>query len=216
MARPIRKRCVFLQPESNYFKPAGIPLKDISVVILFYEELESLRLKELEGYEQKEAAKKMNVSQPTFHRILTEARKKISDALVNGKAIKIEGGNFIMKKRNKEELTLALSADSDKSEGNIDSRFGRCPYFFIVTFKDNKVVQTKAIKNLHQEMQGGAGIAAVELLAKQDVDAVVTGTIGPRALDVLKQFNIAVYQFQGSIQEAIESFIQKKLIEIKE
>ena len=63
-------------------------------VILQVDEFEAVRLKDLEGLEQEECAKKMNISQPTFHRLVLSARKKISDAIVNGKAIKIEGGNF--------------------------------------------------------------------------------------------------------------------------
>ena len=60
------------------------------------EELESIRLKDLEGLNQEESAKKMNVSQPTFNRILSSARRKIADALVNGKSIKIGGGVYEM------------------------------------------------------------------------------------------------------------------------
>ncbi len=64
--------------------------------ILMVDEFEAVRLKDLLGLEQEVAAKKMNISQPTFHRLVLSARKKIADALVEGKAIKIEGGNFKM------------------------------------------------------------------------------------------------------------------------
>jgi len=81
-------------PGTTYFKPAGIPLRFLEEVQLSIEEAEALRLKELEGMEQEQAAEKMNISRPTFQRILSSARKKMADALLNGKAIKIEGGNF--------------------------------------------------------------------------------------------------------------------------
>ena len=58
------------------------------------DEYEAVRLKDLEGLEQEECARKMNVSQPTFHRLVLSARKKIADAIINGKAIRIEGGNY--------------------------------------------------------------------------------------------------------------------------
>lgn len=77
-------------PNCNYFKPAGIPIKE--EINLTLEELESIRLSDHEGIDQIRAAEKMNVSQPTFHRILTEARKKIADTLVNAKSLKIYGG----------------------------------------------------------------------------------------------------------------------------
>jgi len=94
MARPRLCRRVFLEPNVVYFKPRGIPLSELDETILNIDEFEAVRLKDLEGLEQEECAKKMNISQPTFHRLVLSARKKISDAIVNGKAIKIEGGNF--------------------------------------------------------------------------------------------------------------------------
>ncbi|MFH1505960.1 MAG: DUF134 domain-containing protein [archaeon] len=96
MPRPRRCRRVGFQPGVNYFKPAGVKLRELETVTLKVEELEALRLKDFEGKEQTEAAEAMNVSQPTFHRILLEARKKVTEALVKGRAIKIEGGNYKM------------------------------------------------------------------------------------------------------------------------
>lgn len=94
MVRPHRCRRVNLEPNVTYFKPRGIPLVELEEVILQVDEFEAVRLKDLEGLEQEECAKKMNISQPTFHRLVLSARKKISDAIVNGKAIKIGGGNI--------------------------------------------------------------------------------------------------------------------------
>ena len=94
MSRPFRCRRVSFIPDVTYFKPAGIPLRDLEEVRLSVEEAEALRLKELEGLEQEQGAEKMNISRPTFQRVLASARKKVADALLNGKAIKIEGGNF--------------------------------------------------------------------------------------------------------------------------
>jgi len=94
MPRPRLIRKVFCEPGVNYFKPAGIRMVDLQESTVTVEEFEALRLKDLQEMEQEEAAKKMGISQPTFHRLITSARKKIADAIVNGKAIKIEGGNF--------------------------------------------------------------------------------------------------------------------------
>ena len=80
----------------HYFKPRAVPLVELSEVTLTVDEFEAMRLKDKLGLDQIDAAKKMDVSQPTFHRILESARKKIAEALINGKAIKIEGGNFKM------------------------------------------------------------------------------------------------------------------------
>lgn len=96
MPRPRLCRRVFFKPSITYFKPRGVRLRELDEVILGIDELEAVRLKDFEGLDQEKAAKKMNISQPTFHRLVLSARKKISGALVNGKSIKIEGGNFKM------------------------------------------------------------------------------------------------------------------------
>ncbi|MTI79316.1 MAG: DUF134 domain-containing protein [Firmicutes bacterium] len=94
MPRPPKCRRVGFVPEVTYFKPAGVPLVNLEEITLTVEELEAIRLKDLEGLEQEDCADKMNVSRPTFHRILVAARNKIALALVEGKAIRIEGGHF--------------------------------------------------------------------------------------------------------------------------
>lgn len=96
MPRPFIPRRVRFQPGTTYFKPAGIPIAGLNQVVLTVEEFEAVRLKDFEGMDQIESAKKMNISQPTFNRLLASARKKLADALVNGKAIRIEGGTYKM------------------------------------------------------------------------------------------------------------------------
>lgn len=94
MVRPLKCRTVSALPGITYFKPAGIPLRFLTEVHLSVEQAEALRLKDLEGLEQTQAAVRMGVSRPTFQRVLVSARKMVADALLNGKAIRIEGGNF--------------------------------------------------------------------------------------------------------------------------
>ena len=96
MPRPIKWRRVTFIPEATYFKPAGIPMRVLEEVCLSVEEAEAIRLKDMEGLEQEQSAEKMNISRPTFQRVLWSARQKIANALLNGKAIRIEGGNFEM------------------------------------------------------------------------------------------------------------------------
>ena len=96
MPRPFKCRHVNSEPGVSYFKPRGIPVKALAEVILTMDEFESLRLADLEGMYQDDAAKRMNVSRQTFGNIVNSAHKKIADALVNGKSIKIEGGVYQM------------------------------------------------------------------------------------------------------------------------
>jgi len=96
MPRPLKCRRVSFLPGVTYFKPAGIPLRALDEVLLSIEEAEAIRLKDLEGLEQEQCAGKMSISRPTFQRVLASGRQKIADALLNGKAIRIEGGSFAM------------------------------------------------------------------------------------------------------------------------
>ena len=99
MARTPRCRRVDSIPEVTYFKPAGIPVRVLEEVRLSVEEAEALRLRDLENLEQEECAEKMSISRPTFQRVLGTARQKVADALLNGKALRIEGGNYEMARR---------------------------------------------------------------------------------------------------------------------
>jgi predicted DNA-binding protein (UPF0251 family) len=96
MPRPRRIRRISFEPDVNYFKPAGTPLRTLKENILTRDELEAIRLIDYEKIEQKKVAKKMQISQPTLSRILSNAREKLADSLIKGKAIKIQGGKFKM------------------------------------------------------------------------------------------------------------------------
>lgn len=95
MPRPPIRRLVEHLPPATYFKPAGVPLRHLDEVTLSVDEVEALRLKDLEGLEQETAAARMGVARTTFRRVLIAAREKLADALVHGKAIRIEGGPFL-------------------------------------------------------------------------------------------------------------------------
>jgi predicted DNA-binding protein (UPF0251 family) len=90
MPRPHKRRRIQGRVKSDYFKPAGIPLKEIEEINLTMPEFEAIRLIDFEEMPQEQAGEKMKISQPTLSRILKSARKKISEAIIKGKAIKIE------------------------------------------------------------------------------------------------------------------------------
>ncbi len=94
MARPTKWRKVEFIPNIQYFAPLDIDTDVLQENILRVEELEALRLRDIEGLEQEDCARKMEISRQTFQRILNAAREKVADSLINGKAIRIEGGNF--------------------------------------------------------------------------------------------------------------------------
>jgi len=96
MARPKKHRRVAFNPAISYFKPRGIPMRDLSEVRLTVDEREAIRLADFLSMSHEEAGRHMNVSRATFGRIVQQARKVVADALINGKAINVEGGNYKM------------------------------------------------------------------------------------------------------------------------
>jgi len=92
MPRPCCWRLVAGRPAAAIFKPIGIPMRDLEEVVMTLDEFEAIRLADLEGLYQERAANQMEVSRPTFSRIVDSARRKVADALVHGKAVRIGGG----------------------------------------------------------------------------------------------------------------------------
>ncbi|HHX96235.1 MAG TPA: DUF134 domain-containing protein [Clostridia bacterium] len=99
MARPPKLRRVEYKPEYTYFKPAGVPKRELEEIILHVEEIEAIRLRDVEDLEQEACAQRMHISRPTFQRVLSSARKKIATSLLEGKALRIEGGHYRLARR---------------------------------------------------------------------------------------------------------------------
>ena len=89
MARPKIRRCLRFDPSVDYFKPRGIPLKELEEVELLSDEIEAIKLYLVDGLDQTKSAEKMGISQPTFARTIDSACKKVAEALIKEKAIKI-------------------------------------------------------------------------------------------------------------------------------
>lgn len=153
MSRPPKCRRVEFIPELTYFKPAGVPLMELEEVSVTIEELEAIRLKDLEGLEQEASAIRMGVSRPTYHRVLTSARAKIAKALVEGKAIRVEGGHYkiVMKrfrclscKNEWEAVCRKDTGDScpECSHSEIQ-RIGRDGKSYVCQWKEKKNMQNK-------------------------------------------------------------------------
>ena len=90
MSRPKITRCICFNPDVYYFKPQGVPLCQLEEVALYPDELEALKLYDVDCLDQTNASEKMKISQPTFARVLDNAQKKVAKAIVTGKAIRIQ------------------------------------------------------------------------------------------------------------------------------
>lgn len=131
MARPIKDRRIEFVPEVTMFKPCKVVqcktnTKLVDEIILTLDEVEAIRLKDLEDLEQEDCALRMEISRPTFQRILSIARKKIAEALVEGKVIKFEGGNYQIAMRHFECQECVYAFEMPYGNG-IKGRDMNCP-----------------------------------------------------------------------------------------
>jgi predicted DNA-binding protein (UPF0251 family)/predicted Fe-Mo cluster-binding NifX family protein len=172
MARPFKCRRVAFLPGVTFFKPAGVPLRFLEEVILTVDETEAVRLKDIGNIDQTQCAKRMNISRPTFQRILYSARRKMADALLNGKAIRIEGGHFVNVTLNSDYLERCNTDKDDnviQKEGDkmkiavvtddgktICQHFGRAQFYTVVTIENGKEI------NQEQRPKAGHHVAGMQ------------------------------------------------------
>lgn len=112
-------------------------------------------------------------------------------------------------------MKIAISSTGKNVENNVSDMFGRCPYFIIAEIADKKIVEVKSIENTGMGQTGGAGVSVAQLVVEKGVGTVITGNIGPRALDVLKQFDVDIYIGSGLIKEVLQKFIDNKLEKVQ-
>lgn len=106
-------------------------------------------------------------------------------------------------------MKIAISSSGDKLDSKIADFFGRCPYFIIVETQADKVVNLETFENSAKDQPGGAGPAAVKLIAEKGVELVIANNIGPKASTVLQQFQITVFPGEGTGEEALRKLITK-------
>ena len=219
MPRPRKLRCVRRQPVQAFYKPQGVPMSRLKGVVLPVEGLEAIRLADAKGMEQNAAARLMDVSRPTFSRILADARRIVAEAITKGWAIRIEGGAYRietdrdvdLKKIDKksEELTMekiAVSCDGPGLDDPVESRFGRAAGFMIV---DPETLEFEYLDNgSSQAMARGAGIQAAENVARSGAKVVLTGYVGPKAFQTLQAAGVRIGQNMENLTvgEAVEQY----------
>ncbi|PIR05302.1 dinitrogenase iron-molybdenum cofactor [Candidatus Kuenenbacteria bacterium CG11_big_fil_rev_8_21_14_0_20_37_9] len=111
-------------------------------------------------------------------------------------------------------MKIAISSTDKNIESSVSDVFGRCPYFIIAEIQDGKIEKTEVVENASTDQTRGAGISVAQLLAEKNINTVITGSVGPRALDVLKQFNIEVSSGKGKVKDVIQKFIDRKFKKI--
>lgn len=205
MARPINERKLREEIPSRVFKPAGVPSRGLEEVILGLDEAEALRLADLAGLYQEAASRHMNVSRATFGRIVESARRKVADAILNGKSLRIEGGAISIA----EEGDILMKIAAPSREGLIDEHFGHCKEFVVFAMEGNKLIEEKSIPS-PEGCGCKSGVAVT--LAAAGVTHMVAGNMGSGAVRVLASHGITVIRgASGDAKKAVEAFARGSL-----
>lgn len=108
-------------------------------------------------------------------------------------------------------MKVAVSSIGKNLESKVSMVFGRCPYLIMAEVEGSRIQRFEAIENMSVSQKGGVGISTAREVAERGAEAVITGNLGPRASEVLKQFGIEAYRGSGTVSDALEKFIAGKL-----
>lgn len=216
MARPPSCRKISGTPVAGVFKPAGIPARELQFLVLSLDEFEALKLADLEGKYQEEAARLMHISRPTFGRIIESAHRKVAEALVLGKALRIEGGPVAVtagtSPQQGEAMNICIPILEDKGlQSQVNSHFGSTQLFLII---DTEKLSTRAIVNKNAQHSHGL-CQPLASLSGEKLDAVVVGGIGMGALNKLRAAGIKVYMGkQTTVEQVVAEYKAGTLNEV--
>ena len=205
MPRPVNERKLGGPIAPRVMKPAGVPARELEEVRLGFDEAEALRLADLEGLYQEAAARSMGVSRPTFGRIIETARHKVADAILNGKALRIDGGEIIIDEKGERIMKIAVPS----RDGLVDEHFGHCKEFLIFSVVGKSLIPQQTMPS--PEACGcKSGIAAE--LARAGVSHLIAGNMGEGAVRVLSANGITVVRgASGDAKAAAQAFVDGTL-----
>ena len=218
MPRPQRRRRICAEPEYVSFGPDGT--MGTGEVVITCDEFEVIRLVDSEGLTHEQCAAQMDISRTTVTEIYESVRKKLADAVVNGKRMVISGGNYRLcdgsasaccsRKciRTRDEIIPIAKGENimriavTYANGNIFQHFGHTEQFKLYDIEDGKIVNSEIVDT----NGSGHGALAVFLIAN-GVDALICGGIGGGAQMALRQAGIRLYGgVSGSADDAAQAF----------
>lgn len=204
-----------------------------SAILMTVDEYETIRLIDKEKFSQEECVQYMNVARTTIQAIYTSAREKMAIALVEGRALKIEGGDYRLcdgqeeycacggcskhrfQKQNRmlrvngEGKHMRVAIPLDEGKEAVCVSFGRAPYFL---FADLDTQELSIEENPAANVQGGAGILAAQFLVDHQVQALITVRCGENSAEVFKEADIAIYKSGADLaKENLELYKEGKL-----
>ncbi|HPO03050.1 MAG TPA: NifB/NifX family molybdenum-iron cluster-binding protein [Treponemataceae bacterium] len=204
MARPCSTRIISrfknsVGQKDGRLRPLG------NVIPMTLDELEALKLADIEGLYQEAAARKMGVSRQTFGRIIASARKKNAQALVTGAGIRIEGGAVRVRSQGETLMKIAVPLAGSA----VDNHFGHCAEYAVYTVEDSKIVQEERLPSL-QGCGCKSGIAPI--LAQNGISVMIAGNIGNGAINVLASNGIKTIKgASGEARAAAEAWLSGNL-----
>lgn len=221
MPRPLKKRHICREPQNVSFAPEYGKCR--SAVVLGVDEYETIRLIDLNGYTQEECSEQMRVSRTTIQGVYNEARKKIADAIVNGKRLLIQGGDYVLcseydkcrcdgccrvaKSKNLSEGSNMIIAATYEN-GMIFQHFGRTQTFMLYDVKDGKVIAKREL-----DASGSEHGAKADLLKSQGVEVLICGGFGEGAARALNEAEIKICGgAAGNADEAVEAYLAGTLV----
>jgi predicted DNA-binding protein (UPF0251 family)/predicted Fe-Mo cluster-binding NifX family protein len=225
LARPPKWRCLECRPGTRVFGPAGVPVRQVEKVYLPFDALEALRLLHLEGATQEEAGHKLGVSHSTVSRMAQRAHRTITEALVLGKAVCIEGGPVTVVRvdsssgrrddveRSADE-TNATQGETMKIavpylQGDVNAHFGSTQSFLVAEAADGELGRT-TIFEIQGMQHSHSGIAG--FLKEQGIEVILAGGMGAPMQQALKQVGFSVYcGVSGPALEAVEAFLRGEI-----
>ncbi|MFW6364079.1 MAG: NifB/NifX family molybdenum-iron cluster-binding protein [Spirochaeta sp.] len=205
MPRPVQHRRIRpCSARHSVFKPAGTPMHMLAQSVLTADQAEAIRLADLDGLYHSAAARRMDVSRQTFSRILADARRCVADAIMNHKALRIEGGTITI-----QETTMHTKIALPSRNGIIDAHFGHCDAFSLFEITEGKISGERLVPS-----PNGCGcksnIAAD--LAAAGVTLMIAGNMGEGAVRTLNSHGIDVLRgASGSTREAVEAWLTDTL-----
>lgn len=219
MPRPCKRRRVCAEPNCGHFGPKDIPEAPHQTVIMTLDEFESIRLIDREGRTQEQCALLMNVARTTVQAIYSSAREKLAECLVDGKELRIEGGDYVLcdgsirktcgcgnpncrcDPETQEEMTMKIAVTYEN--GQVFQHFGHTEQFKVYEVADGKIVSARVV-----DTNGSGHSALGGFLADLGVDTLICGGIGGGAQNALTEAGIRFYGgVTGNADQAVEALL---------
>ncbi len=229
MSRPKKCRKVCRLPENTCFMPI-VENNNAEAIVLNVDEYETLRLIDKEGFSQEQCGEYMHVARTTVQQIYTNARKKVAEALVEGCALKIGGGDYSLCegkesycdcggckrharnniKEDKGENIMRIAIPLDENKVDVCPVLARTPFFLFVENGTSTVVENPA-----SSAQGGAGLQVAQFIIDNNINVLITPRCGQNAGDVFNEADIKIYKsLPKSAMDNVTSYVSGELDEL--